>query len=188
MQRKTQRTRWHPQLMMKMAKRWCQRMRTHSKRRTKEATRWGALLAATARGTGSAEEAAGAVDAAGSVLPLLEVADVAEMHKNRAIGYSGTEVPRPAWMFGSSERAQYPSPWQVPLTAEQELRNAKTGAARATPPPPSRPPSSSPSPSNLLRLPRRRPAKCAAAIRPAPERIHGQVRVRCVWGLSSLCL
>jgi len=70
-----------------------------------------ALLAATARGTGSAEEAAGAVDAAGSVLPLLEVADVAEMHKNRAIGYSGTEVP---------------------LTAEQELRNAKTGAARAT--------------------------------------------------------
>jgi len=91
-----------------------------------------ALLAATARGTGSAEEAAGAVDAAGSVLPLLEVADVAEMHKNRAIGYSGTEVPRPAWMFGSSERAQYPSPWQVPLTAEQELRNAKTGAARAT--------------------------------------------------------
>jgi len=70
-----------------------------------------ALLAATARRTGSAEEAAGAVDAAGSVLPLLEVADVAEMHKNRAIGYSGTEVP---------------------LTAEQELRNAKTGAARAT--------------------------------------------------------
>jgi len=89
-----------------------------------------ALLAATARGTGSAEEAAGAVDAAGSVLPLLEVADVAEMHKNRAIGYSGTEVPRPAWMFGSSERAQYPSPWQVPLTAEQELRNAKTGDRR----------------------------------------------------------
>eukprot|EP00962_Isochrysis_galbana_P058457 scaffold31568_cov101-Isochrysis_galbana.AAC.1 len=47
--------------------------------------------------------------AAGSLLPLMDVADVAEMHKNRAVGYSG------------ADRA---------LTSEQELRAARLGDKR----------------------------------------------------------
>jgi hypothetical protein len=58
-------------------------------------------------GRGSAE--ASTTQAAGSLLPLMEVADVAEMHKNRAVGYSG------------ADRA---------LSSEQELRAARLGDKR----------------------------------------------------------